>query len=243
MSTKGSVTSSTRGEREIDMTKPKRRKQATLTALVGSVIALQILGRTSGSTRAERRSTMPGDHIVPRPNLSTTHATTIAAPPECVWPWLIQMGWHQGGFYTSPLIDRVLFPVNAPSVDYVIPELQTREVGDFIPDGPPEAECGYTIAGLEYQRSLVLHSQSHLPLAWRQRLGARLDWTWDFQLAPVDAGTRLIFRARGVTGPWWVWALYQLVVVPADYIMGTQMMRGVARRAERLAANSPMAVP
>lgn len=32
---------------------------------------------------------------------SDDHATTIDAPPSAVWPWLIQMGWHQGGWYTK----------------------------------------------------------------------------------------------------------------------------------------------
>ena len=107
------------------------------------------------------------------------------------------MGWHQGGFYTSPLVDKDLFPVNQPSVYHIIDELQSRAVGDFIPDGPPETECGYVIESMETDRSLVLHSDSHLPLSWRQKLGARLDWTWDFRLEPRGRDTRLVFR-RGV---------------------------------------------
>jgi hypothetical protein len=206
--------------------------------LLGSFAVLQILGRTAGSTRAERQARMPGDLVVSAPNIQTTHAVTIGAQPRHVWPWLVQMGWHQGGFYTSPLVDRVLFPVNRPSVDHVIEELQGRTVGDFIPDGPPEAECGYVIEQLDRERSLVLHSDSHLPLSWRRLLGARLDWTWDFLLEPKGTETRLVFRARGIASPWWVWLLYQLVIVPADFVMAGQMMRGLARRAERLAEES-----
>ena len=198
--------------------------------------ALQVLGRISGSTRAERGAPMPGDTLVPEPNIQTTHAVTIHAGPQHLWPWLVQMGWHQGGFYTSTLVDKVFFPVNRPSVDHIIPELQDRDVGDFIPDGPPEAECGYVISHLDPERSLVLHSDSHLPLSWRRR-GARLDWTWDFVLVPRGESTRLVFRARGVAAPAWVWLVYQVVVVPADFVMAGQMMRGLARRAERLAGH------
>lgn len=211
------------------------------TLLVGSAIAagyliLHRLGTTYGSTPAERNRPLPGDDIVPDPTFVTNHATTIDAPPPAVWPWLVQMGWHQGGFYTSPWVDRLLFPANHPSVDHIIPELQDRKVGDFVPDGPPEAECGYTIVAMEKERHLVLRSTSHLPLSWRRR-GADVRWTWSFVLDDVgDGKTRMIFRCRGVASPVWVRAGYQLVIVPADFVMSRQMMRGVGLRSEYLAA-------
>ncbi len=63
-------------------------------------LALQVLGRVAGSTAAERRAAMPGDAVVTAPSLVTDHAVTIAADPAEVWPWLTQMGWHLGGWYT-----------------------------------------------------------------------------------------------------------------------------------------------
>lgn len=38
------------------------------------------LGRRAGSTATERRVVLPGDDLVPRPQLVTDHAVTIAAP-------------------------------------------------------------------------------------------------------------------------------------------------------------------
>jgi hypothetical protein len=67
--------------------------------------ALQVLGRQAGSTREERRQTLPGDGAVRHPHAVTDHAITIGTPPEEVWPWLTQMGWHLGGF---PLPELVL---------------------------------------------------------------------------------------------------------------------------------------
>jgi hypothetical protein len=213
------------------------KRMLTAAALAGAAyLILHRLGTTYGSTAAERQRTLPGDDIVPEPTFMTTHAVTIDAPPAAVWPWLIQMGWHQGGFYTEPWVDRLLFPANRPAVRHIIPELQTRTVGDFIPDGPPETECGYTISRMEEGRSLVLRSTSHLPLSWRRR-GAAVSWTWTFVLDDLgDEQTRLIFRCRGVAEPWSVNAGYQLLIVPADFVMSRQMMRGVRSRAERLAA-------
>ena len=47
-------------------------------------------------------------------------------------------------------------------------QLQHIGVGTFIPDGPPRTECGLYVEELEPGRSLVLHSNSHLPLSWRK---------------------------------------------------------------------------
>jgi hypothetical protein len=137
-------------------------------AIGGGVVCylvLRRLGKTSGATRTERRRALPGDEIISSPNLLTTHATTLDAPPEAVWPWLVQMGWHQGGWYTKPWVDRLLFFANWLVVDYIIPELQDRKVGDFIPDGPPDSRCGFTIEQLDPNEALVLHSTTHLPLS------------------------------------------------------------------------------
>jgi hypothetical protein len=72
--------------------------------VLGSVLVgygtLQILGRRAGSAAEERRSRMPGDELVARPQILTNHAITIEARPADVWPWLTQLGWHLGGFYT-----------------------------------------------------------------------------------------------------------------------------------------------
>ena len=91
---------------------------------VAAEAALVHLGRTYGSTREERSRRLPGDEVVADPVVQTDHAITIDAPPSAVWPWLVQMGWGRGGWYTARWVDRVLFPANGPSADRVVPELQ-----------------------------------------------------------------------------------------------------------------------
>ena len=202
---------------------------------------LVYLGRSYGSTRAERRRLIPGDEIVAVPGVQTDHAVTISAPPSAVWPWLAQMGWGRAGWYTAPWVDRLLFPANGPSADHIDPGLQAIEVGTFIPDGPPETECGLTVVRLEPERTLVLRSDSHLPRSWRDR--ARLDWTCAFVLTPLDEGsrTRLHFRSRWVAAPWWLSLGGWLVVVPGDFVMSRDMLRGVRARAEGLPSAMPAA--
>ena len=129
--------------------------------------ALVHLGRTYGSTAAERAMRIPGDDIVGDPIVVTNHAITIDAPPECVWPWLVQMGWGRAGWYTARWVDRLLFPANGSAATEIIPELQGTAVGDFIPDGAPATKTGLIVEELVPNRALVLHSTSHLPASWR----------------------------------------------------------------------------
>jgi hypothetical protein len=201
-------------------------------ALAAGEAALIALGRSYGTTRAEQKMSMPGDDIVERPSVVTDHAITVDAAPEDVWPWLVQMGWGRAGWYTPRWVDTVLFPANAPSAERINPDLQHLDVGDFVPDGPPQTECGFHVAVLEPARALVLHSTSHVPTGWRDR--TELDWSWAFQLTPINdgAGTRFHFRSRWRTAPWWFTSAGWLAVVPADFYMSRGMLRGLRDRCQ-----------
>jgi hypothetical protein len=199
---------------------------------VAGYAAAQVLGRRAGSTSAERRQRLPGDDVVRHPQAVTDHAITIGAPPGAVWPWLAQLGWHRAGFYTPRWVDRLLFPANWPSLDVIDPSLaQDLAAGDTIPDGPP-GTAWYVVHQADAPRTLVLHSTTHVPASWRERLGASVDWTWTFQLTALPGGrTRLHVRVRGRAAPWWLAAGYLAVIIPADFIMATGMLRGLRRRA------------
>jgi len=45
-----------------------------------------------GTTHNELTRLMSGDAIIPHPTHSATQAVTVDAPPEDIWPWLVQMG-------------------------------------------------------------------------------------------------------------------------------------------------------
>jgi hypothetical protein len=123
-----------------------------------------------------------------------------------------------------------LFPANGPSADRIIPELQDIHIGTFIPDGPPHTECGLIVEELDHERALVMHSTSHLPMSWRAH--ATLDWSWAFVLTPLDDDrrTRFHFRSRWTTSPWWLTLGGWAGIVPADFIMSRDMLRGVQTR-------------
>jgi hypothetical protein len=217
------------------MASTRRLLTSAVVAAAATEAGLVHLGRTYGSSQAERTGRLPGDEVIPSPEVQTDHAVTIDAAPADVWPWLVQMGWGRAGWYTARWVDLALFPANGPSAETVIEAFQHRSVGDFVPDGPPETGCGFDVLQLVPQRCLVLRSSSHLPAGWRDR--ATLDWTWSFVLAPLDGGrrTRFHFRSRWVTQPWWLTAGGWLAIVPADFVMARDMLHGVKRRAEALA--------
>lgn len=202
--------------------------------LAGAIeVALIRLGRGYGSTPAERHRILPGDDLISRPDTCTDHAITIDAAPEQVWPWLVQMGWGRGGWYTARWVDRLLFPANGPSTDHVVPELQHVAVGDFIPDGPPDTECGFIVEIVDPGHALVLRSISHLPRSWRTF--ASVDWSWAFIISPAEDDTgrsRFQFRSRWTTSPWWFTAATYLTVVPADFVMSRSMLTGLRSRVE-----------
>jgi hypothetical protein len=208
-----------------------KRLAVAIAVGTASFVSLHRLGRRWGATADEARGQMAGDDIVPHAKGQTTHAVTIQARAEDVWPWLLQMGYHRAGWYTYPWVDRYIWHINNPSAAEIVPELQDLSVGDVVPDGEP-GTAFYRVAVLEAPRTLVLHSTSHVP----QRLrGQRtVDWTWGYELRSVDpTTTRLVLRVRATFEPWWVHLIYDGLIVPSDFVMARSMLRGIARRAEQ----------
>lgn len=195
--------------------------------------ALQILGRTAGSTAEERRAQLPGDELVAAPQMVTNHGIRIDAPAEQIWPWLTQLGWHLGGWYTPGWVDRLIFPDNWSSLDQLDPQLvRELRVGDTIPDGPP-GTAEYVVSQVQAPHLLVLRSTTHIPPGWDEKYGASITWTWTLRLREApDGSTRDHLRVRGHMDPWWFAALYLATIVPADYIMATGMLRGLKKRVE-----------
>jgi hypothetical protein len=209
---------------------------AGLAAVAGYGV-LYRLGKTSGSTPVERARQLPGDELIDSPSFVTNHAATLDAPPEQVWPWMTQVGWHRGGWYTPRWVDRLLFPDNWPSADDLDPHL-VRDLapGDTIPDGPP-GTAHFVVERAEAPSVLVLHSRTHLPPGWDSSLGARLDWVWTFVFDPVGADrTRMLIRNRGTVRPRWLDLAYLAGIVPADHIMTRGMFRGLQQRLAAQAA-------
>jgi hypothetical protein len=209
-------------------------KVAGLTAT--SLALVHRLGTRAGTTREEARRTLSGDRIVQRPLGQTTHAISIDAPPGSVWPWIVQLGYHRGGWYTPQWIDRVFFHMENPGAERILPEFQQLGVGETVPDGPP-GTAWFDVVELVPERRMVLRSTTHL-FESTKRLGIMtwVDWTWAFVLdEPHPGTTRLIVRARAAAGPRpSADMLWHALIVPSDLLMSAAMLRGIKHRAEGL---------
>ena len=85
-----------------------------------------------GATREEEVAEYPGDDLLPVAEFHPTRAITIAARPEEIWPWIVQIGFGRAGFYAYDLLDNL----GKPSAERIIPEFQHPAVGDWIPMSP-----------------------------------------------------------------------------------------------------------
>jgi len=157
---------------------PKRLRVTLALAAALSVVAWLVFTqvyrpwqRTWGATDEEVRRAMAGDDLVRDPTFSATRAVTIEAPPEEIWPWLVQMGYGRAGFYSWDALDNA----GVPSAGRVVPEYQDLREGDLLPMSPDSYAM---VAALEPGRYLLLVFE-----------GGRSTWAWG--LYPVDASSEM----------------------------------------------------
>ena len=187
-----------------------------------------------GTSDEERTATYPGDDLIPSGRRYGAMATTIAAPPERVWPWLVQMGCDRAGFYSFDRLDNG----GRPSADRIEPHWQNLREGDRIASAP-DASRWFDVALLVPERALVLRASVTVPAARNFDPANGLpraysDSTWGFFLQPTVGGhTRLVVtgKARGkpralvAVANWLFWD-------PAHWVMQLKQFAGLRRRAE-----------
>ena len=165
-----------------------------------------------GATEEEVRAPFPGAQLVPDGKRYSTMAATLDAPPSAVWPWLVQMGYDKGGFYSWNLLDNL----GKPSADRIHPEWQHLVVGDRINAmGTP---C-FEVAALEPERFLALR-------------GIPLEGIWAFELVALDNDkTRLIVTGYGKRTRRWLDVLAGFAFwEPAHWIMQMRQFDNLKRR-------------
>jgi hypothetical protein len=184
--------------------------------LVAYRLLLQPWQHRWGATNQEVHRAMPGDDLI-LDAASTTRAITVAAPPEQVWPWLVQLGYGRAGWYSYDWIDND----GQPSADRILPKLQQLQVGDQILMLP---EMGPRIRELQPNRYLVAGDQE--------------SGSWCLALYSTVNGCRLISRWR-VDWPLTVaTAFWVLLSDPGAFIMERKMLKGIKARAERAARSA-----
>jgi hypothetical protein len=172
--------------------------------------------RTWGASPEEIAAAMPGDDLRPRAQYLATRAITVSAPPDEVWPWLVQVGYRRGGWYANDLLDNFALP----SAREVIPELQDIHVGQRLAMVPrPSERTAFVVDGF-VAPEWVLWRTPNRTFAWR--------------LVALPGGrTRVVTRLATV----YEWSrplvLGTVVLMEfGDYPMMRRMLRGIRRRAE-----------
>jgi hypothetical protein len=181
-----------------------------------------------GATDAEVAAAMPGDDLLPRAQFHPTRAITIDAPPDQVWPWLVQVGCGRAGWYSDDLLDNP----GRSSLRVIDPGLQNLEVGQWVPMSPFGAPSERTALRVE-------SFQDGRWLLWTMMPGT----TWAWQLTPTPGnGTRLVTRVHGVYN--WrhpLTAVFGVLLLEfGDFPMMRRMLLGIKQRAEGM---SRAAVP
>ena len=170
-----------------------------------------------GSTPDEVSRALPGDDVVTDPTFDATRAITIAARPEQIWPWLLQVGVKRAGWYSYDRLDNF----SRPSARKIIPELQNVSVGDVLGMSPDGLQ-GIHILALDLPRSMI----------W----GTLPDTTWLWFLEPqADGTTRLITRIRKRYRWLSPSIAFSMLIEFADIWMIRRMLLNLRERAEGLA--------
>lgn len=193
-----------------------------------------------GLAKNEVNITLPGDELIPEPKSKFTHAIQINAPAKYVWPWVAQIGYGRGGFYSYEALEN-LAGLNIQNSDIVLPRFQNPKVGDFIPFGPKDA---YPLAICEQGRAMVIENWYDLdaksvfdPKLSSPKNQLHLSWLWYVEVLDENK-TRFISRNRvDYTDSIKNKFMFGLLMEPVVFAMDRKMCYGIKKRAEYLYKN------
>ncbi len=208
--------------------------------IAGYVLFLRPWHHRWGATDEETGRPLPGDDMIRDAKVAATHAVTIDATPDAIWPWLIQMGQGRGGMYSYDWLDNLMH-LQMHSANHILPQLQDLKVGDIIPLEPGGG--GPPVRLLEPNRALLLGGKIDAESEGKFRVsdevpGAFFAVTWLFFLDPIgEQRTRLIERfridwsPRNLKNAAFIYAFLE----PGAFIMERGMLLGIKKRVEHAA--------
>ena len=178
-----------------------------------------------GANDKEVEMILPGDDIVPEPELMSTRAITIQAPATAVWPWLVQMGQGRGGLYSYERLEN-LVGCDMHNADRIIPEYQQLKKGDKIRLVPEGRDPHFLVSAVEPGRAIILS-------------GDDPPTTWAFVLEPIDdISARLVVRWRQDYEPSFGNIIgWRVFTDPITFVMERKLLQGIKARVEAAASN------
>lgn len=199
-----------------------------------------------GASEAEVQGPLPGDEIIPRPLFESTRAITIDAPPEAVYPWLVQLGYGRAGWYSYDELEALVGVgdfAQGGSSDRILPQFQALQVGDLVPVGPEELGW-FVVEAMQPPDLLALRAtinpfsgQAVNPAGYG---GPLFDGSWTFTLRRANPHTtRLVVRMRATYAPLPMLTPFMLLLLePLHFLMERRMLAGLKERAEAHAAQT-----
>ena len=188
-----------------------------------------------GTTAAEVHATLPGDDLFPDYAGEATHAITIHASPQQVWPWLMQIGQDRSGFYSYTFLENA-FACDMPKVERLVRDWMPRAPGETVWFCNPKRFGGQgrmIAAAVDPYRAFTMVSLND----WQslQTGGHAKEGIWAFTLEPLpDGQTRLIARIRSGTPPSLSARLLgRLFWEPAHFVMERKMLQTIRDLSER----------
>jgi len=184
-----------------------------------------------GATSSEETMALPGDDRVPRARMLVTRAITLPAPPEKVWPWLVQIGTKRAGWYSYDWLDNG----GRPSAREILPPFQHLKIGDNIP-ASGDGSFGFPVVMLEknrvlglggmldFQKSTSFRAEDPQPRKYMNAL-------WVMVLQPLGKDqTRFLVRYRMDYQPAFPGCLAQAFLEPVHFIMERKMLLELQKR-------------
>lgn len=135
-----------------------RLKLIAFSVLAGMAIAFYLQLREEqkswGVVPSDVERTLAGDDLVEDPGVVETRSLLVEAPPSEVWPWLVQMGYGRGGWYSYDKLD-----MKGSSADAILDEFQELSVDDIV---PTHEGGGFVAKVVEPGHALVLYLDNEL---------------------------------------------------------------------------------
>jgi len=175
-----------------------RLKLVVVSVLAGMTIAFYLQLRqaqqTWGVVPADTEKPLAGDELIADPDIIETRSLSVEAAPAAVWPWLVQMGYGRGGWYSYDKLD-----MKGNSAGSILPQFQDLAAGDIV---PTHSGGGFVAKVVEPHKALVLYLDNELV---RSQIEASVAKHGEDALAALDedmpGGLHIAGALGGLTMP------------------------------------------